>query len=117
LQNQFEETATEAQADAAEWARVLVASRARRGQKRVQESDAALDELIKNDAETAAFQVAQAYAYRGERIKAFQWLKRARRQRDPGLGNLRKNPQLENLHGDPRWKRTPSIGWASPPTN
>jgi len=30
-------------------------------------------------------------------------LERARRQRDPGLGNLRKDPLLENLYGNPRW--------------
>jgi hypothetical protein len=69
----------------------------------VPESDAALNELIKNEAETAAFQVAEAYAYRGDKDKAFEWLERARRQRDPGLGNLLKDPLLENLRNDPRW--------------
>jgi len=76
---------------------------ARWAQKRGQESDAALNELIKNEAETAAFQIAEAYAYRGDKDRAFEWLERARRQRDPGLGNLRKDPLLENLYGDPRW--------------
>jgi len=103
LQNKFEEAATEAQADAGEWARLLVVSCARWGQKRVQESDAALNELIKNEAEVAAYQIAEAYAYRGDKDKAFEWLERARRQRDPGLGDLRKDPLLENLHSDPRW--------------
>lgn len=103
LQNKFEEAATEAQADAGEWARLLVVSCARWGQKRVQESDAALNELIKNEAELAAYQIAEAYAYRGDKDKAFEWLERARRQRDPGLGDLRKDPLLENLHSDPRW--------------
>jgi TolB-like protein len=103
LQNKFEEAATEAQADEGEWARLLVVSCARWGQKRVQESDAALNELIKNEAELAAYQIAEAYAYRGDKDKAFEWLERARRQRDPGLGNLRRDPLLENLHADPRW--------------
>ena len=103
LQNKFEEAATEAQADAGEWARLLIVSCARWAQKRVQESDAALNELIKNESELAAFQIAQAYAYRGDKDKAFEWLERARRQRDPGLGDLLKDPLLENLHGDPRW--------------
>jgi hypothetical protein len=103
LQNKFEEAATEAQADAGEWARLLVLSCARWGQKRVQESDAALNELIKNEAELAAYQIAAAYAYRGDKDKAFEWLERARRQRDPGLADLRKDPLLENLHSDPRW--------------
>ena len=103
LENKFEEAATEAQADAGEWARLLILSCARWGQKRVQESDAALAELIKNEAELAAFQIAQAYAYRDDKDKAFEWLQRARRQRDPGLGDLIKDPLLENLHRDPRW--------------
>src|SRR5205085_10667306 len=67
LQNKFEEAATEAQADAGEWARLLIVSCARWAQKRVQESDAALNGLIKNEAELAAFQIAEAYAYRGEK--------------------------------------------------
>src|SRR5262249_22092161 len=103
LENKFEEAATEAQADAAEWARLLIVSCSRWGQKRVQESDAALNQLIRNDAETAAYQIAEAYAYRGEKDKAFEWLERARRQRDPGLGALRMDATLENLHADPRW--------------
>jgi len=69
----------------------------------VPESDAALNELIKNESELAAFQIAEIYAYRGDKDKAFEWLTRARAQRDPGLGNLRKDPLLENLYGDPRW--------------
>jgi len=103
LDNKFEQAATEAQADAGEWARLLIVSCARWAQKRVQESDAALNELIKNEAELAAFQIAEAYAYRGDKDRAFEWLERARRQRDPGLGNLLKDPLLENLHDDPRW--------------
>src|SRR5205807_4989019 len=103
LQNKFEEAATEAQADAGDWARLLIVSCARWAQKRVEESDAALNELIKNEAELAAFQVAEAYAYRGDKDRAFEWLERARRQRDPGLGNLRKDPLLESLYHDPRW--------------
>ena len=103
LENKFEEAATAAQADAGEWARLLIVSCARWGQKRVTESDAALAELTKNEAETAAFQIAEAYAYRGDKDRAFEWLERARRQRDPGLGGLHKDPLLTNLHDDPRW--------------
>ncbi len=103
LQNKFEEAATEAQADAGDWCRLLIVSCARWGQKRVEESDAALAELIKNDAETAAYQIAEVYAYRGEKDRAFEWLERARRQRDPGLAGLRKDPLLPNLYDDPRW--------------
>jgi TolB-like protein/class 3 adenylate cyclase len=103
LENKFEEAATEAQADAGEWCRLLIVSCARWGQKRVQESDAALAELTAKDSETAAYQIAEAYAYRGDKDHAFEWLERARRQRDPGLAGLRRDPLLPNLRDDPRW--------------
>jgi adenylate cyclase len=103
LENKFEEAATESQAEAGEWARLLIVSCARWGQKRVQESDSALAELTANDSETAAYQIAEVYAYRGDKDRAFEWLERARRQRDPGLTALRRDPLLPNLYNDPRW--------------
>jgi len=103
LENKFEEAATAAQPDAGDWARLLIVSCARWGQKRVQESDAALAELTAKDSETAAYQIAEVYAYRGDKDRAFEWLERARRQRDPGLTGLRKDPLLPNLYDDPRW--------------
>ena len=48
-------------------------------------------------------QLAEVYAYRGEKDRAFEWLERAHRQRDPGLASLRIDPFLANLQGDPRW--------------
>ncbi len=103
LENKFEEAATAAQADAGEWCRLLIVSCARWGQKRVTESDAALAQLTANESETAAYQIAEVYGYRGDKDRAFEWLERARRQRDPGLASLRKDPLLPNLHDDPRW--------------
>ena len=40
---------------------------------------------------------------------AFEWFARARRQRDPGLGDLRKDPTLTNLKDDPRWNEANGI--------
>jgi TolB-like protein/class 3 adenylate cyclase/Tfp pilus assembly protein PilF len=103
LENKFEEAVTATEGEAGEWARLLIVACARWGQKEIPESDAALAELINNYAETAAYQIAEAYAYRGEKDKAFEWLERALRQRDPGLAGLHKDPFLTNIHGDPRW--------------
>ena len=103
LQNKFEEAAVAAQQDAADWARLLIVSCARWSQKRVPESDAALAELIATNGETAAYQIAEVYGYRNDRDKAFEWLERARRQRDAGLPSLRPDTLLKNLHDDPRW--------------
>jgi tetratricopeptide (TPR) repeat protein len=103
LESKFEEAAAAAQQDAAEWARLLIVSCARWGQKQVPESDAALAELIAKTSETAAYQVAEAYAYRNDRDKAFEWLERARRQNDAGLPLMRSDTLLKNLHDYPRW--------------
>ena len=102
-EGKLEEAATAAQADTADWARLTILACARWSQKRIPESDAALAQLIKDAAETAADQIADVYAYRGDKDKAFEWLERARRQRDAGLPTLRVDPYLKNLHDDPRW--------------
>jgi adenylate cyclase len=66
-------------------------------------SDAALEELIEKWAAGAAYQVAQAYAFRGETDNAFDWLEQAYDNRDSGLTNMLVDPLVANLHNDPRW--------------
>ena len=103
LEGKFEEAATAAQKDAADWARLLIMSCARWAQKRIPESDAALAELIATAGETGAYQIAEVYGYRNDKDHAFEWLERARRQRDAGLPILRADTLLPNLDDDPRW--------------
>ena len=69
----------------------------------VQESQKALEEVIAKDAEDAAYQIANVYAWRGERDKAFAWLDRAYTQRDAGLSYVKSDPLLAKLHGDARY--------------
>ena len=102
-EGKFEEALVAAQKDAAEWARLLTVSCARWGQKRIPESDAALADLIAKFGDTAAYQVAEVYGYRNDKDRAFEWLERARQQRDAGLAGLRADILLPNLHDDPRW--------------
>ena len=102
VKGKFEEAAAAAQDDAAEWARLFVVAMARWSQKRIPEADAALARLTEGFADTDAYHIAEVYAYRGDKDRAFEWLDRARRQRD-GLGFMRGDPFLTNLHGDPRW--------------
>jgi len=68
------------------------------------ESDAALSALIDGFAWTAAYQVAEVYAYRNEVDKGFEWLERAYEQRDPGAIYAASDPFLKSLHDDPRWQ-------------
>ena len=103
LLGKFEEAASAAHEDAAGWARLYITALARSSQKRIPEADAALADLIQNYADVAACQIGGVYAYRGEKDQAFEWLERARRQRDSGLMTIRGDPIYENLHGDPRW--------------
>jgi TolB-like protein len=67
------------------------------------ESDAALDEVIRKHEQTMAFNIAYALAWRGEADRAFEWLDRADRYRDLGLGLIARHPLLVSLHSDPRW--------------
>jgi tetratricopeptide (TPR) repeat protein len=103
LQGKFEEAALATQEDSAEWARLVIVGMARWSQKRTPESDAALARLIETSADTAAYQIAEVYAYRGEKDRAFEWLERARRQRDSGFGVFRSDLFVTNLQKDPRW--------------
>ena len=69
----------------------------------VRESQQALDQAIAKFAQGAAYQIAEAYAWRGEKDTAFQWLERARVQRDGGLTFIRTDPLMASLVGDPRY--------------
>jgi adenylate cyclase len=103
LEGKFDEAVASAQDEAAEWGRPLIVALARWGQKRIPEADAALAQLTDGFADTAAYQIAEVHAYRGDKDQAFEWLERARRQRDRGLVSMRRDPLLANLKGDPRW--------------
>lgn len=67
------------------------------------DSDAALKELIDKDAEAAAYNIAQCYAFGNERDQAFEWLDRANSLHDPGLNAILVDPLVDNLRDDPRW--------------
>jgi adenylate cyclase len=103
MEGKFEDAVAATEGEAGEWARLLIVACARWGEKKIPEADAALAKLTKDFPETAAYQIAEVHAYRGDKDKAFEWLERARRQRDGGLPSLRKDPLLTNLHDDPRW--------------
>src|SRR5437762_9563466 len=103
LEGKFEEAVAATEGEAGEWAQLLIVACARWSQKQIPEADAALAKLTKDFAETAAYQIGEVHAYRGDKDKAFEWLERARRQHDGGLPGMHKDPLLTNLHDDPRW--------------
>jgi hypothetical protein len=67
------------------------------------ESQQALDQLIAKNAQGAAYQIAEVFAWRGESTKAFEWLARAYSQRDAGLASIKSDPLLNSLRADPRF--------------
>jgi TolB-like protein len=67
-------------------------------------ADAALADLISNGRENLAYQIAEVYAVRGEKDKAFEWLQIAVDNHDTGMLTLLIDPLLRSLHDDPRYK-------------
>ena len=65
------------------------------------ESQQALNQLIAGGA--PAYAVAEIYAWRGEKDKAFEWLDRAYQQHDSNMSDFRNDATLTSLHGDPRF--------------
>jgi serine/threonine-protein kinase len=67
-------------------------------------ADAALANLIAKAREGFAYQIAEVYAVRGEKDKAFEWLQISFDDRDAGALGLLVDPLLRSLHDDPRYK-------------
>jgi TolB-like protein len=69
-----------------------------------QTADAALADLIAKAREGFAYQIAEVYAVRGEKDKAFEWLQISFDDRDAGTLTLLVDPLLRGLRDDPRYK-------------
>jgi serine/threonine-protein kinase len=67
-------------------------------------ADAALADLIANARTGFAYQIAEVYALRGEKDKAFEWLQKAFDDRDAGMLGLLADPLLLGLRDDARYK-------------
>ena len=67
------------------------------------QSDADLAKLIELAEKDGPYQIAEVYAFRGEKDKAFEWLERAYTERDGGLNGTKRNPLFKNIEGDPRY--------------
>jgi len=98
-----QEAVAEVEKETGEWEKLSGEALAYHGLGRRDESDRALKKLIATHQNDSAYQIAEAYAYRGETDKAFEWLDRAIRQRDPGAPESKTNPLTESLRHDPRY--------------
>ncbi len=66
-------------------------------------SDQLIEKLEGEFADIGPYQLAEVRAWRGDHDKAFEWLERARMKYDSGLVELRHDPLLRSLRGDPRF--------------
>jgi serine/threonine-protein kinase len=67
-------------------------------------ADAALTDLIARGREGFAYQIAEVYAFRGEKDRAFEWLQIAFDNHDGGMLSLLVDPVLRGLREDARYK-------------
>jgi TolB-like protein/Tfp pilus assembly protein PilF len=70
---------------------------------RTTEAQRHLNELIARSSADAAYQIAEVYAWIGDKDLAFQWLDTAYRQHDGGLTIVKADPLLRSLRSDPRF--------------
>jgi adenylate cyclase len=103
LQGRLAEAQAEFQKQGAEGHRRMGVAMVEHASGHDKQSQAALKELIAKNAGDMAYQVADVYAWRGEKDKAFEWLERAYQQRDSGLNGIAWDPLLSSLKGDSRY--------------
>jgi serine/threonine protein kinase/Tfp pilus assembly protein PilF len=103
-QGRVEEGLAEAEQEAEEHVRLLAFIVIYWALGRRTDSDRFLRQLIDTFSEVCAYQVAEAFAARGEADPAFEWLERAYSRRDEGLPDIKHTPLFQPIHNDPRWE-------------
>jgi TolB-like protein/tetratricopeptide (TPR) repeat protein len=68
------------------------------------ESQQALDQLITESRQDSAFEIAEVYAWRGEKDQAFAWLDKAYVQQRIDICFIKANAFLKGLEADPRFR-------------
>jgi TolB-like protein/DNA-binding winged helix-turn-helix (wHTH) protein len=93
----------EIEKEPSEWGKLIGQVLVYRALGREQDSNAALAGLIAKYDTKSAFQIAQAYAFRGQSDKSFEWLELAYKHRDAGLTEIKTDPLLKTLRHDSRY--------------
>jgi len=70
---------------------------------RQEQKEEALNELIRDYADKASYDIACVHAYSGQPDNAFEWLKRAVETNESGLAGIASEPLVDNIRDDPRW--------------
>ena len=101
----FREALTQFQRDPGPW-NLIGTAMAQHSLGNAAASQAAMDQLLRDPRYpmSLAYQIAEAYAWRGERAKALEWLERAYQQHDGGLIYTRHDRFLTGLRNEPRYR-------------
>ena len=70
-----------------------------------QEADDLLKKFVADFGNIAWPNIADVYAFRGEKDEAFKWLELALKNKDSSLLEVLNYPSMKNLWGDPRWNK------------
>jgi TolB-like protein/Tfp pilus assembly protein PilF len=68
------------------------------------DAEAELEKLKADSGDSAAYQYASIYSQWGNTAKALEWLDKALRLRDPGLGYMKADPLMDPLRKEPRFQ-------------
>jgi predicted Zn-dependent protease len=97
------EATAEIERESMDWGKLTGEALTSNALGRQQDSTAALNALVAKYGMDASYQIAQVYAYRGESNKSFEWLERARKQRDAGLPDIKTDPLFKGMRSDARY--------------
>jgi adenylate cyclase len=103
-QGRFEEALALAERERLPLFREMARAMAQHALGRRAESDATMRRMVEEFGEGGAYQIAVAYAYRGDVDATFEWLESSYEQRDPGVVNIKADGFFDPLRSDPRWK-------------
>jgi TolB-like protein len=101
--SQLEAAGTEFSKETLEAARLGGSAMAYFALGRKADSDAALAQMIKGQA-NRPFLIARVYGFRGEADEALKWLDRAYAEKDSVLSIIKGDPAFKKIEGDPRYK-------------
>ncbi|HKJ18831.1 MAG TPA: tetratricopeptide repeat protein, partial [Xanthomonadales bacterium] len=104
-QGRIEEAIAAAEKEVGEPFRLAAQTIAYYAAGRLEDSDAALEELIEKYSDRLAVPIGGSYAYRGDVDNAMKWLNRAYAQGDPQLSVAGVHPVHDNIQSDPRFQQ------------
>jgi adenylate cyclase len=104
MQGRLSEAIVEAQRETPRDGRYQASSAIFFAMQRQKDSDEALRQAIAESGSDWPSSIAKLYAFRNERDKALEWLKRAYEFRDEDLYWIKGDPLLKNLESDPRYR-------------